>query len=529
MCNRETIEKTLNDTIAYRDKLFAYGYIYGECCFNVSAYPFFGGWKQEKICVGGQETKNQLLVSSQLHYWIHEEDTYTMVLLGHAYNPFSGQEKEEEILETVSRRIKEKKNFFEYFNQLTGCFTLLFVDKENLYILGDATGIQTTYYGIINGKRYVSSHMRLLGDILHLDKAQYIEKLTSYKYYPLLGNALPGDLSAFEEVKRVIPNHYVKLTHNEVEIFRFFYPTTLSLQKTEIVDKVGNILKNSLQIIAKKWKKPAISLTGGCDSKTTLACAKDVYNEFNYFSYISSEEEKIDAEGAKFICEHLGLTHSIYHIPMEDGDLENIETHRDILFWNTGAMRCNNKNDVRKRAYFSQINDFDVEIKSWCSEVGRAYYSKRFNGRKKFGKMTPRKCTTMYKFFLHNRKLVRETDKVFKDYIATYFQQAVENAIPWQEQFFWEFRMSSWNGSVITGEHRYSFDITIPYNNRLLLQLLLSVPLEDRIEDAVYKAVREKMNSEIDKAGIAIQNLKHTKKRAMMENLYYAIHSKLPF
>lgn len=529
MSNREKIEKMLNDNVNFRDKVFSYGYIYGERCFDVSTYPFFGCWKHEKVCVGNQQTANELLISPKLKYYIHKEETYTTVLLGHAYNPFDGQEKEEKILETISQRIKEQQDFFEYFNQLTGCFTLLFIDKENLYIFGDATGMQTTYYGIVDGKRYVSSHMNLLGDILCLQKSPYIEKLTNYKYYPLLGNALPGDLSAFEEVKRVIPNHYVKLTKTEAETCRFFYPTVFSLSKEEIVEKVSDILKNSLQLIAKKWTKPAISLTGGCDSKTTLACAKDSYKEFDYFSYISSEEEQIDAEGAGRICERLGLKHSIYRIPTNDDALENIETHRDILFWNMGAMRRNNKNDVRKRAYFSQINEFDVEVKSWCSEVGRAYYSKRFNGRKKFGKMTPRKCTTMYKFFLHNRKLVRETDKVFKYYIAKYFQRVEKNAIPWQEQFFWEFRMSSWNGNVITGEHRYSFDITIPYNNRLLLQLLVSAPLEDRIEDAIYTAIRERMNPEIDKAGIAIQNLKHTKKRAMVENMYYAIHSKLPF
>ena len=73
---------------------------------------------------------------------------------------------------------------------------------------------------------------------------------------------------------------------------------------------------------------------------------------------------------------------------------------------------------------------------------------------------------------------MRETDKVFKEYLDKYFEQAKKDAIEWQEQFFWEYRVPSWNGLVITGEHRYSFDITIPYNNRKLLAILLSAPLE---------------------------------------------------
>ena len=88
---------------------------------------------------------------------------------------------------------------------------------------------------------------------------------------------------------------------------------------------------------------------------------------------------------------------------------------------------------------------------------------------------------------------------------------------------FWEFRIPSWNGLVITGEHRYSFDITIPYNNRKLLELLVSASIEDRINDTVYKMIRAKMNPEIDKTGRAVTNLKHTEKRAKLENLYYWI------
>jgi hypothetical protein len=133
----------------------------------------------------------------------------------------------------------------------------------------------------------------------------------------------------------------------------------------------------------------------------------------------------------------------------------------------------------------------------------------------------------MYKFFLHDRKLVKKTDEVFKRYLDTYFEPSKTNPIEWQEQFFWEFRVPSWNGLVITGEHRFSFDITIPYNNRRLLMLLLSVPIEDRINDWVYTEIRKSMNPDIDRTGIAVTNLKHTKNRAKTENMYYVLHSKL--
>lgn len=78
---------------------------------------------------------------------------------------------------------------------------------------------------------------------------------------------------------------------------------------------------------------------------------------------------------------------------------------------------------LEKELFFADKQDFDVEVKSWASEIGRAYYSKRFNGRENFGLMpTPRTCTTLYKFFLHNRRLVKKTDIVFQEYLKQYFK-----------------------------------------------------------------------------------------------------------
>ena len=50
-----------------------------------------------------------------------------------------------------------------------------------------------------------------------------------------------------------------------------------------------------MALIPKKWERPAISLTGGCDSKTTLACARGNYEKYTYFSYDSQKNELPDA------------------------------------------------------------------------------------------------------------------------------------------------------------------------------------------------------------------------------------------
>ena len=510
------------------EKLYAYGFLYSETKFDVDKYPFYGMWNVECICPEG-EKNGYLFTHRKARHYIKKADNKTFALIGHALNPFTKEHDELLILKKLAD-CTNNDDFLNYFNQLTGVFTLLVFENSAMRIYGDPTGMQTTYYGVLNGNRYVSSHIKLLGDVLNLEDSAYIKRLVNYKYYPLLGAALPGDYTNYDEFKRVIPNNFVELT-NSVRIERFYEPERLQKSIDDIANEVYEILKTTLDLIAKKWDRPAISLTGGCDSKTTLACANGSYEKFSYFSYVSSEEENVDAEAARKICNKIGIPHTVYKISDDDSDFDALSCHNAILYRNTGSTRKINQNDLRKRCYFSSISDFDVEVKSWCSEIGRAYFSKRFNGRKKFGKITPRKCTTLYKFFLHDRRLVRDTDKIFKEYISRYMNAAkyTESSIEWQEKFFWEFRMSAWNGNVITGEHKYSFDITIPYNNRMLLQLLLSVPIEERISDELYRKTRMLANDKIEKINVSVTNVKHTNKRAKMENLYYMLHSKFPF
>ena len=95
--------------------------------------------------------------------------------------------------------------------------------------------------------------------------------------------------------------------------------------------------------------------------------------------------------------------------------------------------------------------------------------------------------------------------------------------------FLWEIRYGAWGGLVLTGEHRYSYDITVPYNNRKLIDLLLSLPLEQRISDKCHEDIIKVMNEKVDELGITITNYNETKKRMYFEKMYFNINSLIPF
>ena len=79
------------------------------------------------------------------------------------------------------------------------------------------------------------------------------------------------------------------------------------------------------------------------------------------------------------------------------------------------------------------------------------------------------------------------------------------------------------------GVMKSCFDITIPYNNRKLLDLLLRVPLEYRISDQHHLDLKKTMNKELYDMNIRVVNLNETEGRKKMANIYYTINSHLPF
>lgn len=524
---KSVIEKLLDDKPELREYLFIRGFLITSRQFDENGYPFYGNWKHTAF------EGLHFYINDKLNGFFCQGEKRSCFLIGHAYNPFTMEISEDEILKkTVSAEAEE---LYELLNQLTGIFTFGFLEDGKVTLISDCAGMQTAYYGLVDHELFVSSHMQMVGDLLSLKADDYVSRLIEYRFYHFYGAFLPGDLSTYQELRRVVPNTSVTLSNGSFHVKRFYPSRELTMRQDEVsyakgIREAADLLKRNMELIARKWNAPAISMTGGMDSKGTLAAANGLYDQFQYFSYVSMPGEQIDADAAHQIAEAVGIKHTIDYISENDADFRDLEALRLILEHNFGNIGAVNANDIRKRAYYLQRENlrFDVEVKSWVSEIGRANYYKKFGFRKMPQRLSPRQMTTMYKLFFNKRSLVRETDAVFRDYTrSTQFDQIFNYDS--SDMFLWEMRYGGWGGQVITCEHKISFDITIPYNNRKLMELLLSMPLEKRITDQVHYDLIRYMNPVIDQTGITIANANETKKRMWMEKAYYLLNTHIPF
>ena len=490
-------------------------------------FPFYGNWKVEKH--GKFYFMSHRLTGMHIYT---DKQNRIFFLFGHAYNPFTMEYREENILRFIAQAV-ETPDYIERINDLTGVFVYGHIIGDKLEYLVDPSGMQSACYSNDEKNIYISSHAQLIGDICSLEMSPFVKELISYKWYKrVMGPYLPADLTPFSNVKRIVPSILYTYDNDKVTHRRFWPLINRAVANTQedyqnVIKEAADILKNNMLLVSEKWAHPWISLTGGIDSNTTFAAANGIYDKFETFSYISAEKEIPDAAAAKQIAAKFQVKHHEYHVPTENKNIEDFEAKRELFRHNKGYIAELYENEARKKFYLRQNAECDVEVKSWVSETIRGYWYKHY-GRKTMPKLSPKLFRNLYKIFIFNRGLAHKVDKIFKNYIEEFEYNKIPSIYPPADMHYNEVTWGSWGGANIS-EMKYCFDITFIYNNRRFLDLMFRVPLEKRISDQHHLDMKRYLNNELYDMNIRVVNMKETSFRAFMLNIIFTINSVIPF
>ncbi len=522
------LKLTLNTRADLQHLLFRRAFLISEKNFDISSYPFYGNWKSQQV------GRYNLMCHKEYNMFYVTKGDITHFLMGHSYNPFTMEHEENKQLEKIADSLLVSKDeYWKSVSELTGIFVMGYFDNDSINFICDPSGMQSAYYSTVEDNFMITSHPQIIADLYDLKRDKFVNELLNYKWYGrVMGCYLPGDLSAYAEVKRIVPN--IEFTNKDRAIsHKRFYPiVNLSecqndTEYNSVIEDAATILKNGAELVLRKWKNPAISLTGGIDSNTTFAAAVGNYDKYETFSYLSAHKETIDVEAAKKISDHFNTKHKIYEIPADNSSIKDFEIKHAILHHNSGYIAPRKENEIRKRIFLEENCHNDVEIKSWVSETIRGYWYKHY-GRNTMPPLSPKLYRNLYKIFTTNRGLARKVDRIFKDYINKYEYRSIPSQYPPADMHFNEVTWGSWGGTNIS-EMKYCFDITIIYNNRQFLDLLFRVPLAKRISDQHHLDMKRFLNKELFDMGIRVVNMMETDSRARMLNMIFTANMAIPF
>ena len=180
--------------------LFIRGFLLTDEALDLSVFPFYGHWNRTEIGPYYAYTHELQRVS------VYNEGSRSFFLFGHAYNPFTMEIDEVKVLQRIVESYGTE-TYWDRLAEITGVYVYGVVEGEQVEYLVDPSGMQSAYYGRVGKHFYITSHSQIIGDLHDLQMNALTKELLAYKwYYRVMGPYLPGDMSQFHEVKRIVPS-----------------------------------------------------------------------------------------------------------------------------------------------------------------------------------------------------------------------------------------------------------------------------------------------------------------------------------
>lgn len=440
-----------------------------------------------------------------------KESGYDILILGHCYNPFSGELSQEVASQLLCLWVKKDNNaFYDYLGEISGRFVILLAESDGkLNVWGDACGTLPVCYHNNDSGIYLSSHAHFIKEAAGLQDDPLITSLAKTKFYNLGIRHCPADLTEVEGVRMLTPNLQLSYESGSVEISRIF-PRAMREERPDdkVVREVSQALKSSIQCLL-SYKKPVLcALSGGVDSRISLAATKGERESIAFFTFAGEGNASRDLECTRLLGETLSLDFSAINLPSVSEDRAFFNTYRCLQ----GETRWPNaKETLQRLTYFGERDAF--EIRSSVSEVARSFIKRKFHV--KHLKLTPSNMVPLYKRVPFSKKWHSKLENEFNKWMEkSEFKEVSRLGYDWLDFYYWEHRVGTWQ-SLVMQDADYYTNPTVVFNNRKVLAMFLSAPEKFRETDELQKRVM----LELDMDSLDVPLVKNFGKKAVLREL----------
>jgi len=290
------------------------------------------------------------------------------VLLGYAIDPYQPELKDEGILQRfVTGRVAVNR-IIDDLENLSGRFVLIISCPQGIWLFHDACGLrQVNYFKDTKNNIWCASQSETLAEYFGLPYDEEMLDFRNVPEYQLTTEdfALINDRSPFKKIKYLLANHYLDLRSGKVTRF---WPTPDcigSLSANKSIELIKPILQNSIRGAANRFNLK-MGISAGCDSRKSLAAAKDVKDKICFFTQTPQADSEIDLEIPSRLLPKLGIEH--HKIVIEQMSQEFEELYRCSSTW---------ARDRHGHVAYTALNCFGTEatvLNSNISEYSQVSY-----------------------------------------------------------------------------------------------------------------------------------------------------------
>lgn len=415
-----------------------------------SEYIDYDGWKRLKVvdtCL--------LTVHPDLQITVVEQDENKAVLLGYAIDPYQPELNDQDTLRRFVDGPISQNEICGGLEALTGRFVLIVKSGTSLWLFHDACGLrQVNYCFDQDNAMWCASQPETLAERFGF---KYDEEMLSYRNMAAFQSGkeefwFTNDRTPYRGIKYLLPNHYLDLRTGGTQRYWPITGCIGSISVKESINLCKPVLQNSINAAAQRFDLK-MGISAGCDSRKSLAAAKNVKNKIYFFTHTPTPSKKVDMEIPARLLPKLGVEHHKIDLQKMNNEFQ-------------GYYECSASWAREKHGHiaYTALNHFGTEatvLNSNISEFSQVYYwlpKSRINGE----------GLAVVTGLNHSLALC-EFDKWLEG-----AKNACESAkINLLVLFDLELR-SRWIAAAIS-EYDITYETFNPYNNRHLFCLELSV------------------------------------------------------
>lgn len=398
---------------------------------------------------------------------------HSVHLIGRAFHLRLDDYSPEVIVRALFRAANRGREAFDReLYQLSGRYVVVHHGPHGTFLQTDAVGMRSAYYTQNGGT--VSSHAALTSHITGINTPSPFGVKNWFRLTKAPSH--PGRATEYEGIFALTPNTELNVRSSGVRRVGPL-PRNEDRPAVEVAEELIPLLQSQLRSLADR-ERLLMSLTAGLDSRVSLALSHPVRNDITYFSYATYRGDQPspsepDMLAARQMCQDHGLDFRVVMVKemLTSGPLNNVirENSRRIHSPSIAAQ------------YRNQLPPDSVHLRSNIYEIGRSFFRNASSkplpdlGAEEFAKRVIR---------VREHESYQDGVAAFKDWINVTGFDEVDGYDPY-DLYYWELRMGRWLPAHLT-ESDIAHDTYTVVNSRRILELLLSVSLEDRMAATVF-------------------------------------------
>ncbi|EPC04226.1 hypothetical protein L861_02615 [Litchfieldella anticariensis FP35 = DSM 16096] len=252
----------------------------------------------------------------------------------------------------------------------------------------------------------------------------------------------------------------------------------------------------------------------------TLAATVGQRDNFQFFTFAGEGNARRDLLCTKKLSQLLSLR-------FEEIQLSNVHPSEEfsVLYHGLqGETRAPNVKDTFARQQYFGVND-NFEVRSSISEVSRSFVRRKFHTAEMA--LTADAMVPIYKRVPFSRKwheLIRQEFATWME--RSSFRDVEKYGYDWLDFYYWEIRVGTWQALVLQDADYYT-NPTVLFNNRKLIELMLSAPEKYRKDDTLQVMIMSTLDGDVLKTPIVKNFGKKAWFREILESSYLKAYQAL--